>query len=104
MARRTGHNARGRSGRRRDARRARSRRTRAYPAGSVIHITATERRRRSLSPAEWVALHDNEAFWRLVETGFVGVSQTSVSRREIHGKRFVGRAIAGEAELVVQEK
>jgi 5-methylcytosine-specific restriction endonuclease McrBC regulatory subunit McrC len=69
-----------------------------------VRIVATERRKRSLSSAEWEAVANNEAFWRLVENGFVSVVQIGVAKRELRGQKYVGRAIVGRTELIVQEK
>jgi hypothetical protein len=57
-----------------------------------------------LVSAEWEALANNDAFWRLVESGFISVAQTGVGKHELRGQKYVGRAIIGRNELIVQEK
>jgi len=67
-------------------------------------IAATERRTRTLASHEWAAIEQNTAFWRLLAEGYIGVSQVDVGRYEIRGNQYVGRAIAGDVELIVKEK
>lgn len=67
-------------------------------------IVATERRARRLTSDEWASISGNRAFWRLVEEGFVGISQRGPADYHIRGQQYVGRAIVGDVEILVQEK
>lgn len=53
---------------------------------------------------EWNAISQNRAFWRLVESGFVSITQRGPVDYEIRGQQYVGRALAGDVEVIVGEK
>jgi len=71
---------------------------------SPLLISATERRARSLTPAEQAAIASCADFWRLADAGYLSYRRTGLHSHEIVGHRFVGRARLGDLEFEIREK
>lgn len=70
----------------------------------MITITVPERGTASLTPVEWTALADDDAFWRLVLAGIVTAETRKGGGWQLRGSCYVGRTLVGGCLLEVKEK
>lgn len=67
-------------------------------------IQVRERGREVISGEIWRRLSSDPVFWSLVESGIIGVTQTSRGSFELKGGMYVGRAVCSDVNVEVKEK
>jgi 5-methylcytosine-specific restriction endonuclease McrBC regulatory subunit McrC len=67
-------------------------------------VRIPERGHVDVDASTWRRLTSDEAFWRLVDRGIIGVSYRSRERMRIHGSCYVGRAFCAGLTVEVHEK
>lgn len=70
----------------------------------MVTVAVTERRRWTLSPEQRGAIDASDGFWRLADEGYVSYRRAGPAVHQVVGHKYVGRAIVGDLELLIEEK